>query len=67
MLNVEYMERVRCLKIVRRQGKSSRITWSNHFLFGRIISLNFLTFLSLWIFVFLLACKENFLRIHPVY
>jgi hypothetical protein len=50
------------LKIMRRHGKSSRTTKSNRFLVGlwRIISLNFLTFLILWIFVFLLECKGDF-------
>jgi hypothetical protein len=57
------------LKIKRRRGNSSRTYWSNRFLvgLGRIISLHFLTFLNLWIFVLLLVCKGDFFCIYPVY
>jgi hypothetical protein len=57
------------LKIVRRQGKSSKTTWSNRFLVGlwHIISLNFLTLSKFVDFFFLLAFKGDFLCIHHVY
>jgi hypothetical protein len=45
-----------------------KTSWSNRFLLGlgRIISLMFLTFLNLWLFV-LLVYDGDSLCLHPVY
>jgi hypothetical protein len=52
----------RCFEDCEKTKEELKNTWSNRFLVGlwRIISLNFLTFLNLWIFVLLLACKGTF-------
>jgi hypothetical protein len=61
------------LKIVTRQGKSSRTTWSNRF--SWTVAHNISQFSNCYEFVdfffffffFLLAFKGDFLCIHPVY
>jgi hypothetical protein len=61
------------LKIVTRQGKSSRTTWSNRFSWTVAHNIsqfsNFFEFVDFFFFFFffLLAFKGDFLCIHPVY
>jgi len=59
----ERKRKARCFEDCEKKREELRTTWSNRSLVGlwRIISLIFLTFLNLWIFVLLLACKGDFM------